>query len=87
MTLLPPYGVLLTPPPSCAVPKAACQGATAVADLLLPFYTLALGLYPLTLPIAPPPLHAGPKAAGQGVVEGLAKEDPERYGSGRSSPA
>jgi hypothetical protein len=30
---------------------------------------------------------AGPKAAGQGVVEGLAKEDPERYGSGRSSPA
>lgn len=30
---------------------------------------------------------SGPKAAGQGVVEGLSKEDPDRYGSGRSSPA
>ncbi|KAF6265419.1 hypothetical protein COO60DRAFT_954896 [Scenedesmus sp. NREL 46B-D3] len=31
--------------------------------------------------------QSGPKAAGQGVVEGLAQKDPERYGSGRGSPA
>jgi hypothetical protein len=31
--------------------------------------------------------QSGPKAAGQGVVEGLAKKDPERYGSDRGSPA
>lgn len=30
---------------------------------------------------------SGPKAAGQGVVENIAKEDPERYGSNRSSTA
>jgi hypothetical protein len=31
--------------------------------------------------------QSGPKAAGQGVVEGLAQKDPERYGSDRGSPA
>lgn len=30
---------------------------------------------------------SGPKAAGQGVVDDIAKKDPERYGSDRASPA
>lgn len=30
--------------------------------------------------------QSGPKAAGQGVVEDLAKKDPERHGSDRGGP-